>query len=201
MTKSTNQENDSQLSKSPSREVRIIKEELHHKIAIIRGVMLVLCTIGLICVYPSAKIFAQAPGDANDDGVINILDVTATLNDILGIAQAPGNADCNNDGNVNVLDVTCVLNIILGNSPVPNPTPTPTATPVPLDGAGLYGANCAGCHGIDGSGGSTGVNVQGAIPSEIQDAIDTNAGGMGFLSTLTPEEVQAIATFLLTPVH
>jgi hypothetical protein len=100
-----------------------MKEKRHHKMAIIRGVMLVLSVIGLICVYPSGKIFAQVPGDANGDGVINILDVTVTLNDILEIAQAPGNADCNNDGNVNILDVTCVLNLILGTSPTPTPTP------------------------------------------------------------------------------
>jgi subtilisin family serine protease len=55
-----------------------------------------------------------APGDANGDGVINILDVTALLNDILAISSAAGNADCNEDGNVNILDVTCVLNNILG---------------------------------------------------------------------------------------
>jgi hypothetical protein len=53
------------------------------------------------------------PGDANGDGVINILDVTTILNDILGISPAPGNGDCNEDGQVNILDVTCVLNIIL----------------------------------------------------------------------------------------
>jgi Tol biopolymer transport system component len=53
------------------------------------------------------------PGDANADGLINILDVTAILNDILGVSPAPGNGDCNEDGQVNILDVTCVLNIIL----------------------------------------------------------------------------------------
>jgi hypothetical protein len=53
-------------------------------------------------------------GDANGDGLINILDVTAILNDILGVSPATGNADCNEDGDVNILDVTCVLNIILG---------------------------------------------------------------------------------------
>jgi hypothetical protein len=55
-----------------------------------------------------------APGDANGDGEINILDVTAILNDILGVSAAPGNGDCNEDLAVNILDVTCVLNIILG---------------------------------------------------------------------------------------
>jgi hypothetical protein len=54
------------------------------------------------------------PGDANGDGLINILDVTAILNDILEISPALGNGDCNEDGEVNILDVTCVLNIILG---------------------------------------------------------------------------------------
>jgi Tol biopolymer transport system component len=54
------------------------------------------------------------PGDANADGEINILDVTAILNDILGISLAPGNGDCNEDLAVNILDVTCVLNVILG---------------------------------------------------------------------------------------
>jgi Tol biopolymer transport system component len=54
------------------------------------------------------------PGDANGDGLINILDVTAILNNILGVSPAPGNGDCNEDGDVNILDVTCVLNIILG---------------------------------------------------------------------------------------
>lgn len=89
--------------------------------AIIRGIIVLLSAVGLISVVPSTKTFAQLPGDANGDGQINILDVTATLNDILGIAQAPGNADCNNDNHVNILDVTCVLNIILGTSPPPTP--------------------------------------------------------------------------------
>jgi hypothetical protein len=56
---------------------------------------------------------APQPGDANGDGEINILDVTALLNHILEISSAPGNGDCNEDGQVNILDVTCVLNIIL----------------------------------------------------------------------------------------
>jgi dipeptidyl aminopeptidase/acylaminoacyl peptidase len=53
------------------------------------------------------------PGDANADGVINILDVTALLNHILEISPAAGDGDCNEDEQVNILDVTCVLNIIL----------------------------------------------------------------------------------------
>jgi len=77
---------------------------------------------------PPPPISDQAPGDANNDGQINILDVTGILNDILEIAPAPGNGDCNNDGAVNILDVTCVLNIILEITPPPPPPPPPPPT-------------------------------------------------------------------------
>jgi len=50
------------------------------------------------------------------------------LNNILEIAPAPGNGDCNNDGAVNILDVTCVLNIILEITPPPPPPPPPPPT-------------------------------------------------------------------------
>ncbi len=56
-------------------------------------------------------------GDANGDGTVNVFDVTAMVNYILG---SPNDgfvfaaADVNNDGIVNVFDVTKVVNIILG---------------------------------------------------------------------------------------
>ena len=56
-------------------------------------------------------------GDANGDGSVNVFDVTAIVNYILGspsenfVFKA---ADVNNDENVNVFDVTRVVNIILG---------------------------------------------------------------------------------------
>ena len=59
--------------------------------------------------------------------------------------------------------------------------------------------NCQGCHGVNGAGTMIAPNVQGASASAIQTAIDTNAGGMGSLSSLTPAEVQAIADFLQGP--
>ena len=68
---------------------------------------------------------------------------------------------------------------------------TATAPPPTLDGAGLYADNCAGCHGqLERS------EYRGASASAIQRAIDQNKGGMGRLSFLTPEEVQAIADAL-----
>ena len=56
-------------------------------------------------------------GDANGDGIVNVFDVTAMVNYILG---SPNDgfvfaaADVNGDGIVNVFDVTKVVNIILG---------------------------------------------------------------------------------------
>ena len=51
--------------------------------------------------------------------------------------------------------------------------------------------DCQTCHRAIGS-----SNVRGATASDIQIAIDRNRGGMGSLSFLTPEEVQAIADAL-----
>ena len=56
-------------------------------------------------------------GDANHDGVVNVFDVTAMVNYILGSSTGTfmfEAADVNADGIVNVFDVTKVVNIILG---------------------------------------------------------------------------------------
>ena len=62
-------------------------------------------------------ISVKTPGDANGDGSVNVFDVTAMVNYILGSPNAGfdfGAADANGDGSVNVFDVTKVVNIILG---------------------------------------------------------------------------------------
>ena len=79
------------------------------------------------------------------------------------------------------------------------PQPSPARKPakktvaqrsIPVDGASLYyTSNCAGCHG-------TMSNLRGATADMIQSAIDSNAGGMGFHVTLSPEEVHSIADAL-----
>ena len=61
---------------------------------------------------PSGK-----PGDANGDGNVDVQDVTAIINRILGNNPSPfddTNADVNGDGSIDVLDVTAVINLILG---------------------------------------------------------------------------------------
>lgn len=60
---------------------------------------------------------AIVPGDANGDGSVNVFDVTATVNYILGSSSDGFDsdaADVNGDGTVNVFDVTKMVNIILG---------------------------------------------------------------------------------------
>jgi hypothetical protein len=57
-------------------------------------------------------------GDINGDATINIIDVLATVNHILGIQVLEGIelecADCNADETINVLDALGIVNVILG---------------------------------------------------------------------------------------
>ncbi len=54
-------------------------------------------------------------GDVNGDGRVNVSDVTALINMILGvIPKDEARADINGDGKINVSDVTALINIILG---------------------------------------------------------------------------------------
>jgi len=58
--------------------------------------------------------------DVNQDGSVDILDVLAVVNHILGKQPLPGQslsiADCNGDGTINILDVLNCVNVILGIS-------------------------------------------------------------------------------------
>ena len=54
-------------------------------------------------------------GDVNRDGKVNVSDVTALVNMILGVINKDEeSADVNHDGKINVSDVTALINIILG---------------------------------------------------------------------------------------
>ena len=52
-------------------------------------------------------------GDANQDGNVNISDVTELINILLSGAEAPAEADCDLDSKVSISDVTALVNYLL----------------------------------------------------------------------------------------
>ena len=52
-------------------------------------------------------------GDVNDDGEVNIADVNALIDIILGGGNTP-QADVNGDHEVNIADINALIDIILG---------------------------------------------------------------------------------------
>lgn len=69
------------------------------------------------------KVFSVPPsscntGDPDDNGAVNVLDILAAANHILGLVVLEGDAfcraDCNADGTVNILDALGMANVILG---------------------------------------------------------------------------------------
>jgi mono/diheme cytochrome c family protein len=81
----------------------------------------------------------------------------------------------------------------LSNSPSAVPDPNYVPSPVvSLDGASLYTANCAPCHGALAT--SSKLNK---TFSQIKSAISSNTGGMASLGGLTDAQLQAIATALV----
>jgi hypothetical protein len=53
-------------------------------------------------------------GDMNADGGLNVLDVVALVNQVLGGGSDSCIGDMNNDGGLNVLDVVALVNLVLG---------------------------------------------------------------------------------------
>jgi len=57
-------------------------------------------------------------GDANLDGIINVLDIVIVVNYVLGVNELNNSqiqaSDMNSDGTVNILDIISIVNIIIG---------------------------------------------------------------------------------------
>ena len=73
----------------------------------------IACTLSLLLILISAN--AQTlRGDVNGDGTVDVSDVTALINMILGTTPADLKvADINADGILDVTDVTALINEIL----------------------------------------------------------------------------------------
>ena len=67
-----------------------------------------------LCVGAFASSATAAVGDVNADGSVNVSDVTALVNQIIGSGTYSAQAcDVNADGEVNVSDVTALVNLII----------------------------------------------------------------------------------------
>lgn len=55
-------------------------------------------------------------GDVTGDGIVDIADVNAVINIMLGKAPSSSASDINNDGRVDIADVNIVINIMLGKA-------------------------------------------------------------------------------------
>ncbi len=119
-------------------------------------------------------------------GCHGTLDVTSKAGKTAADIQT---AIANNIGGMGALS-TLTANEIQAIADALPAAPTTPGTPAPLDGATLYANNCASCHGA--------LNVTtkaGRTAADIQNAIG-NIGTMAFLSTLSADEIQAIADAL-----
>jgi hypothetical protein len=74
----------------------------------------VTITIGNDLIATYSRQLDVLPGDANDDGVVNVQDMVAVRNQMLGIMGAAPTifGDINGDGNVNINDYTLVHDLI-----------------------------------------------------------------------------------------
>ena len=127
------------------------------------------------------------------EGYLTVLQFTETNTSVVHL-------NCPEPGNL-VLDLMVVLPDmqeerymvslqVLDEGEVPSPgegPQEPGPNPNPIDGESLWLTNCAGCH----AGGKPGRNAM-----QIQNAINNNTGGMGFLNFLSADEVDAIAQYL-----
>ncbi len=82
---------------------------------LILGLLIFTFLLFFIATTPTTAITL---GDLNNDGAINILDVTLAMQHVLGIinltdSQLPA-ADVNGDGTINILDVTLIMQRALG---------------------------------------------------------------------------------------
>jgi mono/diheme cytochrome c family protein len=120
--------------------------------------------------------------------VTKVLKAAVPVAEILGIAAAI---------------VFVVLLVAKGTSSAGTSSGTPPAggAAVALDGAALYRASCASCHGSDG-GGRLGPQLADRVAERFPNAADealivtVGRGGMpSFGDRLTPEEIAAIVDY------
>jgi mono/diheme cytochrome c family protein len=87
---------------------------------------------------------------------------------------------------------------------VAQPTVASGAAADPEEGAGIFAANCSGCHGADGSGGVGPALVGAGALAGFEDSesvarfVSVGVPGRmpGFETRLSPDEINAVAEFV-----
>ena len=87
---------------------------------------IIISLLLLAWLSPMDAYAANLPGDVNNDGEVNIADVNAVIDVILGGGSSQS-ADVNKDSEVNISDINTVIDIILGGT-MPNPPETEAIT-------------------------------------------------------------------------
>ena len=62
----------------------------------------------------ASSLFDAVSGDINGDGLVDIADVNAVINMMLGKVAPTAAADVNGDGSVDIADVNAIINLMLG---------------------------------------------------------------------------------------
>ncbi|MBQ5465987.1 MAG: dockerin type I repeat-containing protein, partial [Muribaculaceae bacterium] len=107
-------ESDTELTDEMMDEPIALKEGYATSFKVGAGTFHVVVDLNAMTVTFSKK-SEELKGDVNADGRVNVSDVSALINMILGITpKDEERADVNGDGRVNVSDVSALINIILG---------------------------------------------------------------------------------------
>ena len=86
------------------------------KVVLVSIMVLSLCLIGGINIFASGT--NPIYGDANEDGKVNVCDLTSVERMILGYESVTPGSDCNNDNDTNMGDIVCIERQILGLAPI-----------------------------------------------------------------------------------
>ena len=101
-----------------------------------------------------------------------------------------------------VLAIAVVFVVALFTNDGSSPSPSPAATGGAVAGDAVFAANCASCHGSDGTGGVGPALADGAVVEAFPDAADQvvvitegRDGMPAFGGRLTAEEIQAVTDY------
>lgn len=98
--------------------------------------ILMLGFVSVLCLMPLRGMAYGLPGDINNDGSVNVSDVTMLISKVLAGGDTQWTHDMNGDGRVNIADVTMLISCVLKET-----TPPVPQGPAMPDNAVIYTVN------------------------------------------------------------